>query len=412
MLKNRRIVITGLGMISPLGLNVADTWQALLKGKSGVTKINSFDVTHFSTKIAAQVKNFDPLKYISGKDLKKTEPFIQYAAAASQEALMDSGLNLEKEDKTRIGVAIGSGIGSLQSITHNQQILVEKGSQRISPFFIPSCIINMAPGYVAIQNKLQGPNIAIATACSTGGHNIGYAARTILYGDADMMLAGGTECAVTPLGIGGFCALRSLSTRNDDPEKASRPWDKNRDGFVLGDGAGVLLLEEYEHAKNRNAKIYAELIGFGMSGDGDHMTAPNLQSIERCMENALRDANLSPKDIQYINAHGTSTPVGDPIEALAIQKVFSDYTQTLAVSSTKSMTGHLLGAAGAIEAIISVLSICDQIAPPTINLEHPDINCDLDFIPLKARPLFIDTVMSNSFAFGGTNSSLVFKKHI
>jgi len=405
----RRVVVTGLGMVSPLGLTVDTSWQAILAGKSGVETLTDFDTSTYSTHFAARVKNFDPLVYLDGKDVRKLDTFVQYAVAAATQALQDSALNLEQEDRTRIGVAVGSGIGGLEGIYENSHVLTEKGPRRVSPFFIPGAIINMAPGYIAIQHKLQGPNISIVTACTTGAHNIGYAARTIAYGDAEVMVAGGTEMASIPIGIAGFGALRALSTRNDDPAKASRPWDKDRDGFVLGDGAGVVIMEEYERAKARGAKIYAELIGFGMSGDGDHMTAPNQDSLVRCMKNALKDAQIAPEQVQYINAHGTSTPLGDPVEAQAVRLAFGAAADKLSISSTKSMTGHLLGAAGAVEAIFTVLSIRDQISPPTINLEHPDEGCDLDFVPNVAKKLPIEIAASNSFGFGGTNGTLIFK---
>jgi len=410
LINNRRVVVTGLGTVSPLGLTVAETWKNIVAGQSGVTRYDELDPAHYSTYIAARVKNFDPSAYLDLKEVRKLDIFVQYAIAAASQALSDSKLDLNTEDHTRIGVAVGSGIGGLLGITKNYEALLEKGPRRVSPFFIPGSITNMAPGYIAIQHKLKGPNLSIVTACTTGAHNIGYAARTIMYGDADVMVAGGTELASISLGMAGFSALRALSTRNDDPEKASRPWDKDRDGFVLGDGAAILILEEYERAKARGAPIYSELIGFGMSGDGDHMTAPNQDSLERCMKNALKDAQIAPEDVQYINAHGTSTPVGDPIEAQAIRNAFGKAADKVAVSSTKSMIGHLLGAAGAIEAIFSILAIRDQVAPPTINLIQPDVGCDLDFVPNVARKMPINIVASNSFGFGGTNGTLVFKK--
>ena len=406
----RRVVVTGVGIISPLGLNVVDTWEKIKAGQSGVATIETFDVTEFSCKIVSQVKNFDITRYISPKEARKMDIFVQYAVAGSAQAMDDSGLELDKEDLTRIGVAIGSGIGGLPSIVHSQGILEKRGPRRVSPFFIPGSIINMAAGSVSIRYGLQGPNVSIVTACTTGSHNIGFAARTIAYGDADVMVAGGAEMANIPLGLGGFAALRSLSTRNGDPERASRPWDKDRDGFILGDGAGVLILEEYERAKARNANIYAELVGIGMSADASHMTSPSQKGMELCMHNALKDAGLPASDIQYINAHATSTYMGDPIEAQAVRQVFASHADKLCVSSTKSMTGHLLGATGAVEAIFCLLALRDQIVPPTINLDNPDEGCDLDFVPHTARDMQLDTVLSNSFGFGGTNGSLIFKK--
>lgn len=411
-MSKRRVVITGLGMLSPLGNNVDDSWQSILAGKSGVRKIDQFSTEGINSKIIASVKDFDPIKYIVKKDLKKIDPFIQFAVAASDEAIEDANLDFSEEDCTRIGVAIGSGIGGINTIEKNARILIEKGPAKLSPFFIPGSIINMASGYVSIRHGLQGPNFAIVTACTTGTHCIGYSARTIAYGDADIMVAGGAEMATGQLDLAGFAALRALSTRNDSPEAASRPWDKGRDGFVFADGAGVLVLEEYEHAKKRGATIYAEVAGFGLTGDATHMTmndqtgkAPSV-----CMNNAIRDAKLNVTDIDYINAHATSTPIGDPAEIKAIKLSFADHAYDLSVSSTKSMTGHLLGAAGAVEAIFSVLAIRDQVAPPTINLDEPDEGCDLDFVPHQAKEMKIDAVLSNSFGFGGANGSLVFTK--
>ena len=403
----RRVVVTGLGLLTPLGLTVEQTWQNLIAGQSGITFLEDYTETQLSTKIAGRVKDFNVNDYLESQDARKLDIFVQYAVAAAAQALKDSRLDLEKENCNRIGVAVGSGIGGLLGIVNSSQVLIEKGPKRVSPYFIPGSIINMAAGYISIHHHLKGPNISIVTACTTGTHNIGYAARTIAYGDADVMVAGGAEMAGIPLGLAGFGALRALSTRNDDPTKASRPWDKDRDGFVLGDGAGVLILEEYEHAKARGARIYAELVGFGMSADGEHMTAPHQAGMISCMQNALQDANLQPEDIQYINAHGTSTPMGDPVEAGAVEAVFDK--NKICVSSTKSAIGHLLGAAGAVEAIFSVLAIRDQIAPPTLNLENPDEGCNLDFIPKVARKMKIEHVLSNSFGFGGTNGTLIFK---
>lgn len=405
-----RVVITGLGMVSPVGLTVAENWQNILAGKSGIRAVTDFSVDDISSKIAGDVKDFNASKYVAAKDLKKTDPFIHYAAAASSEALQDAGLNIDNEDKTRIGVAIGSGIGGLSTIEQNTMTMVEKGARRISPFFIPASLINLASGYVSIKYGFQGPNIAIVTACASGTHSIGYAARTIAHGDAEVMVAGAAEMSICRLGLGGFAAMRALSTRNSEPEAASRPWDKDRDGFIMGAGAGVLILEEYERAKKRGAKIYAELAGFGLSSDATHMTMNDQtgQAPSYSMRNALHDAHLNPEDIDYINAHATSTPVGDPAEVKAIKLSFGEHAKQLAVSSTKSMTGHLLGAAGAIEAIYSVLALRDQVAPPTINLEQPDDGLDLNFVPKEAQQRPIKVVLSNSFGFGGSNGTLIF----
>lgn len=408
----RRVVVTGLGLITSLGLNVEETWKNILAGRSGVTSIEHFDVSEFATKISSTVKNFDASHSISSKDARKLDTFAQYGVAAALEAIRDSQIEVTEQNAVRIGVAIGSGIGGLPMIEKTQQTLTESGPRRISPFFIPATIINMIAGYLSIQQGFKGPNISIATACTTGTHNIGQAARMIAYGDADIMIAGGAEMATSPLGIGGFVACRALSTRNDEPQRASRPWDKDRDGFVLGDGAGVLVLEEYEHAKRRGAKIYAELAGFGMSADAYHMTSPHPegQGAMNAMLNAMKDANAAPETIDYINAHGTSTLVGDELEALAIKKTFGEHACKLAVSSTKSMTGHLIGAAGSVEAIFSILAIRDQVAPPTINLDNPSEGCDLNFVPHTAQSRKITTALSNSFGFGGTNGALLFRQ--
>lgn len=408
----RRVVVTGIGMVTPLGLSAEKTWQAILKGESGVRPITHIDVADSPVRIAATVQNFDVTPYMNPKDVRRLDTFIQYGVVASKQALDDSGLDLETANLERIGVAIGSGIGGLPVIQKNSQMLEASGPRKISPFFIPGSIINMVAGYVSILYGLKGPNISIVSACTTGTHNIGHAARMISYGDADIMVTGGAEMATTLLAIGGFASARALSTRNDDPTRASRPWDRDRDGFVLGEGAGTLILEEYEHAKKRGAKIYAELIGFGMSADAYHMTSPEEdgKGFVSSMLNTMADANISPADVDYINAHGTSTQAGDVIECLAIKKAFGENAKSVAVSSTKSMTGHLLGAAGAVEAIFSILAIRDQVAPPTINLDNPDEGCDLDFIPHVARPMKIDIVLSNSFGFGGTNGSLIFKR--
>jgi 3-oxoacyl-[acyl-carrier-protein] synthase II len=399
-------------MITPLGLTVKETWEAIVNGKSGIRPITAFDTADCSVRISGAVQNFDATRYINPKDARRTDVFIQYGVAACKQALEDASLDLAAENLNRIGVAVGSGIGGLPVIERNSHILSEFGPRKISPFFIPGSIINMAAGYISIMYGLKGPNISIVSACTTGTHNIGHAARMISYGDADVMVTGGAEMATTLLAIGGFASARALSTRNDEPEKASRPWDKDRDGFVLSEGAGILVLEEYERAKKRGANIYAELTGFGMSADAYHMTAPKEdgEGFINSMINTLHDANISPEKVDYINAHGTSTPAGDVIEALAIKKAFGPHAYKVAVSSTKSMTGHLLGAAGAVEAIFSILAIRDQVAPPTINLDNPDVNCDLDFVPHTARKMKINTVLNNSFGFGGTNGSLLFQR--
>lgn len=399
-------------MISPLGHDVETTWKAILAGQSGVTLIDHFDASDLTCKICSRVKNFDAAKYMPEKEAKKRDYFIQYGMAAAQQAIQDSGIQVTEANAHRIGLAIGSGIGGLPSIEKYHEVLMESGPRRISPFFIPSALINMIAGNVSIDYGMKGPNIALVSACTTGTHNIGIAARTIAYNDADVMVAGASEMASTKLGIGGFAAMRALSTRNDAPEKASRPWDKDRDGFVLGDGAGMLVLEEYEHAKARGAKIYAEVIGFGMSADANHMTSPDPEGKggSAAMHNAIADAGIKPEDIDYINAHGTSTPAGDELEILGIKRTFGDHAYKLAVSSTKSMTGHLLGAAGAVEAIFCILAIRDQIAPPTINLDNPSEGCDLNLVPNVAQKMKINIVASNSFGFGGTNGTIILKK--
>ncbi|WP_196158499.1 beta-ketoacyl-ACP synthase II [Reinekea sp. G2M2-21] len=411
-MSKRRVVVTGLGCISPLGNSVETTWEGILAGKSGVNLIENFDTEKFTTKFAAQVKDFDPAQYMNPKDTKKMDGFIQYGYAAAVEAIRDSGIEATEQNASRIGVAVGSGIGGLDTIEKNFAAMLKGGPRRVSPFFVPAAIINMISGNLSIEYGFKGPNIAITTACTTGTHNIGYAARTIAYGDADAMIAGGAEMASGQLGMGGFGAARALSTRNDDPTRASRPWDKDRDGFVLGDGAGVIVLEEYEHAKARGAKIYAELTGFGMSGDAYHMTSPPADGAgaAAAMKNAMNDAGLNPVDVNYINAHGTSTPAGDVAESKAAKSVYGADADKIVVSSTKSMIGHLLGAAGAVEAIFSILAIRDQVAPPTINLENPDPECDLDYVAHTARQMTINHALSNSFGFGGTNGSLIFSK--
>ncbi len=411
-MSKRRVVVTGLGMVSPLGLNVDETWKAILAGKSGVARIEQFDASDISCQISASVKNFDPLVYMTEKEARKKDIFIQYGIAAAVEAMQDAGLVVTEDNADRIGVAIGSGIGGLPMIAKSTQILLESGPRKISPFFIPGAIINMISGIISIMYNLRGPNIAVVTACTTGTHNIGLAARTIAYGDADVMVAGGSEMATTKLGVSGFAAMRALSTRNDAPEKASRPWDKDRDGFILGDGAGVLILESLEHATARGAKIYAEVTGFGMSGDASHITTPHAEGLgaSNSMNAAIKDAGLKPEDIDYINAHGTSTQVGDELEVKAVKRTFGEHSYKLAVSSTKSMIGHLLGAAGAVEAIFSILAIRDQIAPPTMNLDNPSEGCDLNFVANKAQKMRIRTALSNSFGFGGTNGTLLFSE--
>lgn len=411
-MSRRRVVVTGMGMLSPLGVDVPSTWQGILAGQSGIGPIEHTDLSAFSTRFGGSVKQFDVAQYLSPKEARKLDLFIQYGLAAGFQAVRDAGLDITDGNRERIGVAMGSGIGGLTNIEDTSRTLHDQGPRRISPFFVPGSIINMISGFLSIHLGVQGPNYAISTACTTGTHCIGMAARNIAYGEADVMIAGGAEMAACGLGMGGFGAARALSTRNDEPTRASRPWDKGRDGFVLSDGAGALVLEELEHARARGARIYAELIGFGTSGDAFHMTSPpeDGAGAARCMANALKDAGLAPEAVQYINAHGTSTSAGDLAEVRAIKAVFGDHAHHLAVSSTKSMVGHLLGAAGAVEAIFSVLAIRDQIAPPTINLDEPDDDCDLDFVPHEARSMPIDVVLSNSFGFGGTNGSLVFRR--
>lgn len=411
-MSKQRVVVTGMGMVTPLGLNVETTWQALLAGKSGVSLIEHFDASDISCQICSHVKDFDPLLFMPEKEARKKDTFVQYGIAAAIEAIQDSGLAVTTENAHRVGLAIGSGIGGLPMIEKYHGVLLENGPRRISPFFIPGAIINMIAGNLSIMYGMQGPNIAVVSACTTGTHNIGLAARMIAYGDADVMVAGGAEMATTRLGVGGFAAMRALSTRNDEPTKASRPWDKDRDGFILGAGAGVLILENYEVAKKRGAKIYAELVGFGMSADASHITTPHPEGLgaANAMRNALADANMNPEEVDYINAHGTSTPAGDELEVLAIKHCFGDHAYKLAVSSTKSMLGHLLGAAGSVEAIISILSMLHNVAPPTINLDHPSEGCDLNFVPHVAQQMAINAVLSNSFGFGGTNGTLLFRK--
>lgn len=411
-MSKRRVVVTGLGMLTPVGNDVTTSWEAIKKGQSGIRSISHFDASDFTTQFAGTLKDFDVNEYLAPKEARKMDPFIQYGMVVGIQAFTDCGIEVSDKNSSRIGVAIGSGIGGLNLIESNHDLIKAKGPKKVSPFFVPGSIINMISGNLAIKFGLKGPNIAIVTACTTGTHNIGYGARTIAYGDADVMIVGGAECASTPLGMAGFCAARALSTRNDDPQSASRPWDADRDGFVLGDGAGALVLEEYEHAKARGAKIYAELSGFGMSDDAHHMTAPpeDGSGAAASMESALKDAKLNADQIDYLNAHGTSTPLGDKAETQAIKSVMSDHSSNIAVSSTKSMIGHSLGATGAVEAIFSILAIQDQVAPPTINLDKPGEGCDLDYVPNIAREMKIQHALSNSFGFGGTNGTLIFSK--
>ena len=410
-MSKRRVVVTGVGMVTALGNNVRDTWEGLLAGRSGVVTIDRFNTTNFTTTIAAQVQGFDPMKYVDKKEVKKMDLFIHYAIAAADEAVIHSALKISEDNSERVGVYIGSGIGGFGIIEREHETMLTQGPRRVSPFFIPSSIVNLAAGQVSIRFGARGPNSAPCTACASGTHAIGDAFKVIQRGDADVMIAGGTEGAITPMGVGGFCAMRALSTRNHEPEKASRPFDKERDGFVIGEGAGILILEVYEHAIARNACILAEIIGYGMSADAHHITSPSGDGAYRVMRNTLKDGGVSPEEVDYINAHGTSTPPNDRNESAAIRQVFGDHCSKLAVSSTKSMMGHLLGAAGGVEGVISVLSLIHQIAPPTINLDNPDPECDLDYVPHKARPMPISLVLSNSFAFGGTNACILFKKY-
>lgn len=406
----RRVVVTGLGVVSPVGNTVEQSWANLLAGQSGVATISKFDHSALPVHFAGEVKNFSVLDYLSEKESRHMDTFIHYGLAAGIQAVRDSGLEVSEQNAERIGVAVGSGIGGLPSIEDTHTELLNRGPRRISPFFIPSTIINMISGHLSIRFGFKGPNIAVATACTTGLHSIGLAARLIQYGDADVMIAGGAESCICPLGVGGFAAARALSTRNDDPTRASCPWDRNRDGFVLGEGAGVMVLEEYESAKSRGAKIYAEVCGFGMSADAYHMTAPSMDGPQRCMETAIRNAGITHNQIQYMNAHGTSTPLGDKNETDAIKAVFGEHARTLVVNSTKSMTGHLLGGAGGIESVFSVLALHHQVSPPTINLHEPDPECDLDYCANEARQLKINYALKNNFGFGGTNGSLIFGK--
>jgi 3-oxoacyl-[acyl-carrier-protein] synthase II len=410
-MNKRRVVITGLGIVSPVGNDVATAWRNILAGNSGIGPVTHFDASTFPTRIAGEVRDFDPAKFVAPKDVKMMDPFIHYGIAASIDALADAGLHPHEHDAERIGVAVGAGIGGIHTIERTSIIYHEQGQRRISPFFVPSSIINMASGNLSIMLGLKGPNIACVTACTTATHNLGLAMRMIQYGDADVMVAGGAEYATTGVAMGGFCSARAMSTRNDEPHKASRPWDKDRDGFVLSDGAGVLVLEDYEHARKRNARIYCELVGFGMSADAYHITSPSEDGdgAARCMSSAMKDAGLNPEQIGYINAHGTSTPAGDLAESQAIKRCFGEQAKKVMVSSTKSMTGHLLGAAGGVEAIFCVLAMRDGVVPPTINLDQPGEGCDLDYVPNTARQAKVDVALSNSFGFGGTNGTLVFR---
>ncbi len=410
-MNNRRVVVTGLGMITPLGASLQTSWDGLLAGQSGIGPITTFDTEGYPVRFGGAVPEFDISDYLSPKEARRMDGFIQFGLVTGIQAMSDAGLEVTDENRHRIGVAVGSGIGGIVTIETCYDVLLNRGPGRVSPFFVPSCIINMVAGHLSIMFGLQGPNIAITTACTTGTHNIGFAARLIASGDADAMLAGGAEKSTSPTTMAGFAAMKALSTRNDDPQKASRPWDKDRDGFVLSDGSAVLVLEEYEHAKKRGAKIYCELAGFGMSADASHMTSPaeNGAGAVRAMDNALTDAGLDPSEIGYINAHGTSTPLGDVAETVAIKTSMGAHAQDVSISSTKSMIGHALGAAGSIEAVISVLSLHHQVVPPTINLDNPDPECDLDYVPNTARELEFSAALSNSFGFGGTNGTLIFK---
>ena len=409
-MSKRRVVVTGLGLITPVGIGVSESWANIISGQSGIGKITKFDCSTYPSQVAGEVKNFDPLLYIPPKDARRMDTFIQFGIAAGVEAFKDSGIEVTDSNSERIGVSVGSGIGGINLIESTSDVFDEGGVRKVSPFFIPGTIINMISGNLSIMLNLKGPNVSIVTACTTGTHSIGDAARMIEYGDADVMLAGGAEAAITELSVAGFSSAKALSSRNDDPKTASRPWDKDRDGFVIGEGAGVMVLEEYEHAKKRGAKIYAELSGYGMSADAYHITAPNMDGPRRSIVNALKNANVNIDNVQYINAHGTSTPLGDLNETNAIKASFGDYAKKLVVNSTKSMTGHLLGGAGGIESVFTVLAIHNQISPPTINIFNQDPECDLDYCANEARSMKIDVALKNNFGFGGTNGSLVFKK--
>ena len=412
-MNKRRVVVTGVGLITPLGTGTEKSWENLLDGRSGIRKITQFDATHFTCQVAGEVPDFEINQFIEIKEQKKMDRFIHFAFAAAKMAVEDSGLKITKDNADRIGVLVGSGIGGLSAIEHYHTILLEKGPKRISPFFIPMLIINLAAGQISIHFGAKGPNSAVATACASGTHSIGDAFKIIKRGEADAMISGGTEAVITPLAVGGFSSMKALSTRNNEPEKASRPFDRDRDGFVMGEGAGIMVLEDMEHALSRGAKIYAEITGYGMTGDAYHITSPppEGEGAARCMRASLKDANIHPEEIEYINAHGTSTKYGDELETQAIKSVFGKHAYKFAVSSTKSMTGHLLGAAGGVEGVICALSIFNKIIPPTINLENPDPECDLDYVPNKARAMDINMAMSNSFGFGGTNACIIFKRY-
>ena len=409
-MSKRRVVVTGLGLITPVGIGVAESWTNIINGQSGIGKITKFDCSSFPSQVAGEVKNFDPLAYIPPKDARRMDTFIQFGIAAGIEAFKDSGIEVNDSNSERIGVSVGSGIGGINLIEATGEVFDEGGVRKVSPFFIPGTIINMISGNLSIMLNLKGPNISIVTACTTGTHSIGDAARIIEYGDADVMLAGGSESAITELSVAGFSSAKALSSRNDDPKTASRPWDRDRDGFVIGEGAGVMVLEEYEHAKQRGAKVYAELSGYGMSADAYHITAPNMDGPRRSIMNALKNAQVNTDNVQYINAHGTSTPLGDLNETNAIKASFGNYAKNLVVNSTKSMTGHLLGGAGGIESVFTVLAIHNQISPPTINIFNQDPECDLDYCANEARSMKIEVALKNNFGFGGTNGSLVFKR--
>jgi 3-oxoacyl-[acyl-carrier-protein] synthase II len=413
-MSQRRVVVTGMGVISPVGNTIDTMWDSLMNGKSGISKITAFDATEFDSRIAGEVKNFDPLKYVSFKESRRMDRFAQFGVAAAKDAMKDSGIDISKEDPYRVGVLVGSGVGSLHTVQEQCKIYEEKGPSRISPFMIPLLIVNEAAGNISIVLGAKGPNSCVATACATGSHALGDAFRIIQYGKADVMVAGGTEGCISPMGIGGFCSLKALSCRNDAPEKASRPFDKKRDGFIMAEGAGVVILEELERAKKRGAKIYAEFAGYGMTGDAYHITAPNPngEAASKAMDFTLEDAHFNPEDIQYINAHGTSTQLNDKIETLAIKISFNSHARKLAISSTKSMTGHLIGAAGGLEFIISVLAVMNDFVPPTINQEYPDPECDLDYVPNQARKMKVNAAMSNSLGFGGHNATLIVKKFL
>lgn len=411
-MEKRRVVVTGVGVISPIGNNKEEFWSSLVSGKSGIGPLTTFDCKDYDSRIAGEVKNFIPHPFIPKKELRRMEKFVQFAVTAAKEAIDDSGLDLSKEDPFNIGVLVGSGIGSLRIIEEQHKVILEKGPSRITPFLIPMLIVNMASGYISIMFKIKGPNSCATTACASGTHAIGDAFRLIQHGDADIMITGGTESCITTLGIGGFCALKALSTRNDEPEKASRPFDKDRDGFVMAEGSGIVILEELGHAKKRNARIYGEVAGYGMTGDGYHMTAPDPsgEGAVRCMVNSLKHSGVKPEEVNYINAHGTSTQLNDKIETLAIKKVFGSYAKKLAVSSTKSMTGHMLGAAGGVEYVVCCLAMEKNIIPPTMNYDTPDPECDLDYVPNKARQANINVALSNSLGFGGHNATISLKK--